>query len=90
MPPQPLLQALRQRPFVPFRLHVSDGTSYEIKHPDLLWLGPGYAIVGLAPATPQPGLMIERHEVVDLEHVTRLEPLEGAAKAGDGKAGAAG
>ena len=75
MPPQPLLQALGQRPFAPFRLHVSDGVSYVIKHPDLLWLGPGYAIIGLPPSVPQAGLMIERHEVVDLEHITRLEPL---------------
>ena len=38
MPPEALIQRLRQRPFVPFRLHVSDGSLYEIRHPDLVWV----------------------------------------------------
>src|SRR5262245_26183176 len=74
MLPQALLQALRQRPFVPFRVHITDGAIYEIQHPDLVLVGPGYAVIGVPPATPQPA-MIERHEVVALVHVTRLEPL---------------
>ena len=51
MPPQDLLKSVRRRPFVPFRLHVSDGTVYEIKHPELLMVSMESAIVGL-PAPP--------------------------------------
>jgi len=29
-----LLEQLRQRPFLPFRIQVSDGTSHDIYHPD--------------------------------------------------------
>ena len=46
--------------------------------------GAGYAIIGLPPAVPQPA-MIERHEVVDLLHIVRLEPLATSPVAGDGQ-----
>jgi hypothetical protein len=85
MPPEALLQALRHRPFTPFRLYVGDGGLYEVRHPDLLWIGPGYVLIGVPPAIPQPA-MIERHEVVALQHITRLEPIAAAAPTGDGAA----
>ena len=74
MPPQDLLSALRRRPFTPFRLHVSDGTTYEIRHPELLMVALASAVVGLTSAGqlfPQ----VERYEIVDLLHIVRLEPL---------------
>ena len=89
MPPQDLLTALRRRPFVPFRLHVSDGTVYEVRHPELLMVDLGSAVVGLG-AAGQPFPQVERYEIVDLTHIVRLEPLSAEAKAGDGQGGAAG
>jgi hypothetical protein len=81
MPPQDLLQALRRRPFVPFRLHITDGTIYDVGHPELLLLAVGSAVVGL-PSAKLPLPQVERYEIVDLLHVIRLEPLEAAAKPG--------
>lgn len=86
MPPQDLLQALRRRPFVPFRLHVSDGTIYEIRHPELLMVAVASAVVGLPTGTQQLP-QVERYEIVDLRHIVRLEPLEAQptpGQAGDG------
>ena len=83
MPPEALIQALRQRPFVPFRLHVSDGSLYEIRHPDLVWVAPGYVVIGLPPVVPHP-VTIERHEVVAISHITRLEPIPVATTGGNG------
>jgi hypothetical protein len=42
MPPAVLLDLLRAKPFVPFRIHLSDGTVYRIPHPDLVapWQSP--------------------------------------------------
>ena len=82
MPRQPLLEAIRQAPFRPFRLHLTGGTTYETRHPEMVMVGPGYAVVGLPGDSPP---AIERHEIVDLLHVIRLEPLESAASTGDGK-----
>lgn len=72
---QELLQALQTRPFRPFRLHVADDASYDVHHPDLVLSTPAYAIVGF-PAADNAPPAIERHDVVDLFHVTRIEPLE--------------
>jgi hypothetical protein len=80
MPPQDLLQALRRRPFVPFRLHVSDGTVYEITHPELLMVAPGSAVVGLPGSYPFP--QVERYEIVAMGHIVRLEPLATAQAPG--------
>ena len=73
MAPEELRDALRQ-PFRPFRLVMTDGMGYEIRHPDLLWIGKRSAMVGL---TGYPGqTLYERSVYVDLLHVIRLEPLE--------------
>ena len=81
MPPQDLLQAVRRRPFVAFRLHISDGTVYEVGHPELLMVAVASAVVGL-PSKDQPHPAVERYEIVDLRHIVRLEPVEAAAKPG--------
>jgi hypothetical protein len=79
MTPNELRDALRQQPFEPFRLVILDGTGYEIRHPDLLWIGQWSAMVGL---TGKPGeTFYERAVKVDLNHVIRLEPLEPASTA---------
>ena len=78
-----LLQFIRQRPFIPFRLVTTDGTGYEIRHPEMLMPGRRLAIVGLPndPAVPA----FDRTVAVSLLHVQRLEPLYGAASPGDGQ-----
>ena len=74
MAPEELREVLRTQPFQPFRLVMTDGEAYEIRHPDLLWVGRRSAMVGL---TGQPGrTFYERAVQVDLMHVIRLEPLE--------------
>ena len=40
MSPADVLEALRRRPFEPFRIQVSDGSTYDVRHPELvLWFG---------------------------------------------------
>jgi len=77
--PEELRDVLRTQPFQPFRLVMTDGQAYEIRHPDLMMVGRRSAIVGL---TGQPGrTLYERTVQVDLLHVIRLEPLESAPSA---------
>jgi hypothetical protein len=76
MAPAELRDALHQRPFEPFRLVMTDGVGYEIRHPDLLMVGLRTATVGL---TGQPGQTFYKRTVkVDLLHVIRIEPFETA------------
>ena len=35
-----LLEALRMVPFRPFRVFVTDGGTYDVRHPDLCMIGP--------------------------------------------------
>lgn len=73
-----LLEILRQRPFQAFRIHVSDGTVYEIRHPEIMLVGRSKAYVFFPPegsALPA----VDRFEIVALLHITRLEPVESSA-----------
>ena len=74
MTPEELRDNLQQQPFEPFRLVMSDGEGYDIRHPDLLWVGLRTAYVGL---TGQPGqTLFERAVKVDLLHIVRTVPLD--------------
>lgn len=73
-----LTEVLRTRPFQPFRIYVSDGATFVIRHPDLVLVTPTAAVVG-APVGDQPGPAVERFNIVDLAHITRLEPIQIAA-----------
>ena len=73
MPPSELLEALRVRPFVPFRLHVSEGATYEIRHPEMMLVGIASVIIAIPadPATPY----YQRTETVAARHIIRIVPL---------------
>ena len=80
MVPEELRESLRQQPFEPFRLVLTDGVGYDIRHPDLLMVGARTAVVGL---TGDPGqTFFERSVKVDLAHISRLEPLEALPPSG--------
>ncbi len=80
MSPSELRDTLRTQPFEPFRLVMSDGVGFDIRHPDLLLIGQFTAIVGL---TGRPGqVFYERTVKVDLKHIIRLEPLEATPPVG--------
>jgi hypothetical protein len=86
MAPQELRDALKQQPFEPFRIVMTDGQGYDIRHPDLLMVGLRTATVGLPGQPGQP--VFERDVKVDLLHIIRIEPPQVAASpSGNGAAG---
>lgn len=79
-----LLEIIRRRPFLPFRLVTTDGTAYEIRHSEMLMPGRRAVTIGLP---DNPGVPVyDRQVIVSLLHVQRLEPLPGAGVGGDGAA----
>ena len=76
MSPEELHNSLRQQPFLPFRIVLTDGACYDIRHPELLWVGQRTAFVGLTGDAAQ--IFFERNVKIDLLHVTRVEPLQHA------------
>lgn len=70
---------LRHRPFVPFRLRMSDGTAFDVRHPEMLLVS--RTIVALAihsPRARQPEAIV----LCDPVHIIRIEPAtNGRSKA---------
>jgi hypothetical protein len=82
MPPEEILAATRRQPFEPFRIVLTDGTVYDIRHPEMVLTGTRAFVVGL-PGDPQ--RPHERFVTVALLHVVRLQPLQPAGVPGDGQ-----
>ena len=83
MPLEEILALLRRRPFVPFRLHLTDGSAYEVRHPEMLMPGARSLTIGI-PADPSVPVYA-RTEVAALVHITRLEPLQEVAAGPNGQ-----
>jgi len=78
-----LLQRVRQRPFVPFRMVLTEGTTYEVRHPDFIMVGRDSVVVGLPGEQEQE--FYETSVLIDLLHIVRLEPLEAGTPSGSSK-----
>lgn len=78
-----LLARVRQKPFRPFRLIVSEGGAYDVRHPDWIIVSRDAATIGVAADPAQD--YSDSTVMIDLLHVVRLEPLEAAAPAPGGQ-----
>ena len=86
---QPVLaEELTRRPFEPFRIVLTDGTGYEVRHPELCMLGElGTAIIGVPSSGSVAGLpKYSRYYLVDVSHINRVERLGLPIPPGNGAA----
>ena len=67
---------LAQRPFKPFRLVMSSGHTYEVRHPEMALLTRTDMLVGVDIADD--GVPAE-FKICSLPHVTAVEPISSAA-----------
>lgn len=70
-----MLEYSRQSPVEPFRIRVTDGTIYEIRHPELMKVGMTKADIYF-PKDDEPHSVVLRLESVALVHMIRIEPIE--------------
>jgi hypothetical protein len=63
---------LQRRPFEPIRVFLSDGSHYDVRHPDQAIITPRELVVGLGARN---GGMAESVAFCDPVHVTRIEPI---------------
>jgi hypothetical protein len=68
-----LIAHLRAQPFLPFRMFMSDGASYEVRHPELAMVGRREVVVALPQVRDRP---IDRFAYCDPLHITRIEPID--------------
>lgn len=73
MEAEEVILSVRRQPFEPFRLCISDGTGYDILHPDQIVVGERASHVGLGGNGDRP---FQRIAIVANVHITRLEPIE--------------
>ncbi len=72
-----LRQFLRQEPFRPIRLTLTDGRTYDVRHPELVILGRSSVIIGF-PEADDPEPVYDDFVVVSLLHVMQAQPVDGA------------
>jgi hypothetical protein len=60
-----LQKAVKPQPFEPTRIHLSDGTTFEVPHPDFVSIGPRTTAI----------LVGESHQIINNLHITYVEPL---------------
>jgi len=77
--PEALRDALNRRPFLPFRLHLSDGRHFVIRRPELVFIGGSVTIIGLVRNTASE--FFDEPLTVANRHITSLEPIIEAATA---------
>ncbi len=64
---------LRRELFRPIRVYISDGSSYDVRHPELLFVPRAEVVIALDPGNDE---IPERSIYCDPIHITRIEPLD--------------
>ena len=74
---QEVQDVLRKEPFQPFRIHLSNGETYDVRHPELALLTRSSVHV-VVPSSDQKDT--DRVVQCDLLHVAVMEPIDGASR----------
>ena len=69
-------ELLDRRPFVPLRIHMTDGTAYDIHHPELVIVSQQRVDIGLYPDGDG---VVGGVQFCSLLHVVRIEDLKKSA-----------
>ena len=70
-----IIKMLKQQPFQPFRLVLTNGHSHDIRHPELAWVSPYYILVGIPdPNLDAPNAIIDEI-MVSMIHIAEVEPI---------------
>ena len=75
MRPEELRTLLRRRPFVPLLAHLTDGTSYQIRHPEMALLTRSTVEIGLE--EKEGSGIADQVVYCSLLHIVRVENVNG-------------
>ena len=70
-----LRDLLGRRPFVPIRIYFTDGTAYDVKHPEMALLTRSTVEIGLE--EKEGARIADRVVYCSLVHIVRVENLDG-------------
>ena len=77
MRPDEIRAHLRKQPFRAIRIYISDGSSYDVRHPELRLVTQTEVVIALDPGNDA---IPERSAYCDPVHITRIEPLDGSKR----------
>jgi hypothetical protein len=77
VPAEELRKMLLQQPFVPFRIRLSDGRVFDVRHREMVWVGHAVALVGVFALDGY----LDRNEMIALAHIVSLEPIHATSSA---------
>ncbi len=66
------MELLKRKPFIPLRIHMSAGVTYDIFHPDNILVTHSYASIGRG---AEPHGVVDRVDHCSLLHVVRIEEI---------------
>jgi hypothetical protein len=75
MRPEDIREFLQHRPFQPFRLTLTDGRTYDVRHPELAMVGRSSVAIGV-PSPDDPRPVYDRLVRVSHLHIMQIEPSE--------------
>lgn len=82
MRPGEIRAHLRRRPFRPLRVYISDGSSYDVRHPELMLVTRREVVIALDPGDDE---IPERSAYCDPVHIPSIEPIDAASRRGGRK-----
>ena len=85
MSPNSILEDVRRRPFKPFRIEVTDGSHYDILHPEFCMVGKADVAVGVS-SNPDTYLF-DRLIKIDCRHIVKIYELPTSPASQNGAAG---
>jgi len=71
MTPEELIEILAERPFVPLLLHMSNGRTHEVRHPENILVGEEVVAISI----PKKGRVYPLIRMVSLPHINEIEPV---------------
>jgi hypothetical protein len=77
--PADVLEFVRRRPFQPFRITLTDGRTYDARHPDLIMVGRSSMVLG-TPAPEETEPVYDRAIPISLLHIMQIEALPAPAE----------
>jgi hypothetical protein len=76
------MHLLKRKPFIPVRIHMTDGEVYDIFHPDNILVTHSYASIGRG---AEPDGVVDRVDHCSLIHIVRIEELSQKTDPKNGK-----
>ena len=74
MTPESIQEHLHRQPFQPFRVFLSDGSEYDVRHPEMVFVMRREVVIALPPRS---GQLPDRAVYCDPLHITRIELING-------------